>query len=81
MQDRVEYIIDGLYPAIGNQLSGQSVRVRCYGGASNCEWLDERLNLFRPIMFNLCQGKEPDLDTARQTWNEKLQNLTDTKML
>lgn len=33
--------------------------------------------LFRPILFNLFQGKEPDLDTARETWNEKLPPLWD----
>ena len=35
------------------------------------------MNLFRPIMFNLFQGKDPDLDTARKTWNEKLPKLWD----
>ncbi|WP_373492144.1 glutathione S-transferase family protein [Parasphingorhabdus sp.] len=35
------------------------------------------LGLFRPIIFNLFQRKEPDLDTARKTWNEKLPPLWD----
>ena len=35
------------------------------------------MGLFRPIIFNLFQGKEPDLDTARKTWNEKLPPLWD----
>ncbi len=35
------------------------------------------LGLFRPIAFKLFQGKEPDLETARSTWNEKLPPLYD----
>ena len=35
------------------------------------------LGLFRPIIFNLFQRKEPDLETARRTWNEKLPPLYD----
>jgi len=35
------------------------------------------LGLFRPIIFNLFQRKEPDLETARKTWNEKLPPLWD----
>jgi len=35
------------------------------------------MGLFRPIIFNLFQGKEPDLDTARKTWNKKLPPLWD----
>lgn len=35
------------------------------------------LGLFRPIAFKLFQGKEPDLETARITWNEKLPPLYD----
>ncbi len=35
------------------------------------------MGLFRPIVFNLFQRKEPDLDTARKTWNEKLPPLWD----
>ena len=35
------------------------------------------MGLFRPIVFNIFQGKEPDLDTARQTWTEKLPPLWD----
>ena len=30
------------------------------------------MGIFRPIMFPKFAGKEPDLDTARKTWNEKL---------
>ena len=30
------------------------------------------LGLFRPIMFPRFQGKDSDLDTARDTWNKKL---------
>ena len=35
------------------------------------------MKLFRPIMFPLFAGKEPDLDTAKKTWNEKLPKLLD----
>jgi len=35
------------------------------------------LGLFRPIIFNLFQRKEPDIETARKTWNEKLPPLWD----
>ncbi|GAB5487942.1 MAG: glutathione S-transferase family protein [Parasphingorhabdus sp.] len=35
------------------------------------------MHLFRPILFNLFQGKDPDLDTARKTWSEKLPPLWD----
>jgi len=35
------------------------------------------LGIFRPIMFSIFQGKEPDLDTARKSWNEKLPPLWD----
>ena len=35
------------------------------------------MGLFRPIIFNLFQRKEPDLETARKTWNEKLPPLYD----
>lgn len=35
------------------------------------------MGVFRPIIFNLFQRKEPDLDTARKTWNEKLPPLYD----
>ena len=35
------------------------------------------MGLFRPIMFNIFQRKDPDLDTARKTWNEKLPPLWD----
>ncbi len=30
------------------------------------------MGIFRPIMFPKFAGKEPDLDTARKTWQEKL---------
>ena len=30
------------------------------------------MGIFRPIMFPKFAGKEPDLDTARKTWREKL---------
>ncbi len=33
--------------------------------------------VFRPIVFAAMTGKEPDLATARQTWNEKLPPLWD----
>jgi glutathione S-transferase len=33
--------------------------------------------VFRPIIFAAMSGKEPDLATARQTWNEKLPPLWD----
>jgi glutathione S-transferase len=47
------------------------------------EWADTELastiglGIFRPIMFPRFQGKEPDLETARSTWNEKLPRLLD----
>jgi glutathione S-transferase len=33
--------------------------------------------VFRPIIFSAMSGKEPDLETARITWNEKLPPLWD----
>lgn len=33
------------------------------------------LGIFRAIFFNLMQGKEPDLDTARKTWAQDLPPL------
>jgi glutathione S-transferase len=30
------------------------------------------LGLFRPLFFTAMQGKEPDVDTARETWTTKL---------
>ncbi|GAA0472732.1 glutathione S-transferase family protein [Parasphingorhabdus litoris] len=33
--------------------------------------------VFRPIIFSAMAGKEPDLETARKTWNEKLPPLWD----
>ncbi len=47
------------------------------------EWADTELagpiglGVFRPIMFARFQKKEPDLETARQTWNEKLPRVFD----
>ncbi len=47
------------------------------------EWADTELvmavgaGLFRPIMFPIFQKKEPDLETARKTWNERLPRLLD----
>lgn len=35
------------------------------------------LGLFRPIIFNIIGGKEPDLATAAKTWNEKLPPIWD----
>lgn len=35
------------------------------------------LGVFRPIIFNLFQRKQPDIETARKTWNEKLPPLWD----
>lgn len=35
------------------------------------------MGVFRPIIFNLFQRKEPDLETARKSWNEKLPPLYD----
>jgi len=35
------------------------------------------MGIFRPIMFPRFQGKEPDLDTARKTWQEKLPRIFD----
>ncbi len=35
------------------------------------------MHLFRPIAFPLFQGKEPDLETARETWSQKLPPLYD----
>jgi glutathione S-transferase len=47
------------------------------------EWADTELagpigmGVFRPIMFARFQKKEPDLETARKTWNEKLPRVFD----
>jgi glutathione S-transferase len=47
------------------------------------EWADTELaqavglGIFRPIMFPIMAKKEPDLDTAKKTWNEKLPRLFD----
>ena len=35
------------------------------------------MGIFRPIMFPKFAGKEPDLDTARATWKEKLPRALD----
>jgi len=35
------------------------------------------LGVFRPIMFPRFQGKESDLDTARETWNDELPRCFD----
>ena len=35
------------------------------------------MGIFRPIMFPRFAGKEPDLETARATWKEKLPRLFD----
>lgn len=35
------------------------------------------LGIFRPIMFPRFQGKESDVDTAREAWHEKLPRLFD----
>ncbi len=35
------------------------------------------MGIFRPIFFNLMRKKEPDLDTARKTWNEDLPPIFD----
>ena len=47
------------------------------------EWADSEMagvigmGIFRPIAFPRFSGKEPDLDTARETWNNKLPRLFD----
>ena len=47
------------------------------------EWADSELaagigtGIFRPIMFARFQGKPPDLETAKATWNDKLPRLFD----
>lgn len=47
------------------------------------EWADSELagtigmGIFRPIMFARFAGKEPDIETARETWNEKLPRYLD----
>jgi len=35
------------------------------------------LGIFRPIFFSIAQGKEPDLDTARASWAEKMPPVLD----
>ena len=35
------------------------------------------LGIFRPIFFSLMQGKEPDLDTAKTAWDEKIPPVLD----
>ncbi len=47
------------------------------------EWADSELagaiglGIFRPIMFARFQGKPPDIETAKATWNDKLPRLFD----
>ncbi len=47
------------------------------------EWADSELasaigmGIFRPIMFARFQGKPPDIETARASWNDKLPRLFD----
>ena len=47
------------------------------------EWADTELaqaiggGIFRPLMFPRFQGKEPDVETAKKTWHEKLPPLFD----
>lgn len=33
--------------------------------------------IFRPVFFSLLQGKEPDVDTARTTWSDKVRPIFD----
>ena len=33
------------------------------------------LGIFRAVFFNIMQGKEPDIDTARETWAEKMPSI------
>ncbi len=35
------------------------------------------MGIFRPIFFSITQGKEPDLETAKATWAEKLPPVFD----
>ncbi len=35
------------------------------------------LGIFRPLFFSLMQGKEPDIDTARSAWAEKIPPVLD----
>ena len=35
------------------------------------------LGIFRPIYFSMMQGKEPDLDTAREAWRSKMPPIFD----
>ena len=51
----------------------------CYGRAL---WIEEYadshlaatggLGIFRAVFFNMMQGKDPDVETARETWAEKM---------
>lgn len=47
------------------------------------EWADSELagaiglGIFRPILFARFQGKPPDLETAKASWNDKLPRLFD----
>jgi glutathione S-transferase len=47
------------------------------------EWADSELaggigmGIFRPIMFARFQGKPPDIETAKASWNDKLPRLFD----
>ncbi|MEM1401921.1 MAG: glutathione S-transferase family protein [Pseudomonadota bacterium] len=55
--------------------------------AGRIAWLEEYsdsvlavtggMKLFRPLVFPLYAGEEPDLDTAKKTWNERLPRLFD----
>lgn len=33
------------------------------------------LGIFRPVFFNMMQGKEPDIATAKETWTEKMPSI------
>ncbi len=47
------------------------------------EWADTELaqavglGIFRPLMFPRFQGKDPDVETAKKTWTDKLPRLFD----
>lgn len=63
-----------LYPAEA-YAHGRALFVEEY--ADNALARATGLGIFRPIFFAVTQGKEPDLETARTSWSEKLPPVFD----
>ncbi|MEP0189681.1 MAG: glutathione S-transferase family protein [Erythrobacter sp.] len=54
---------------------GHALMIEEYGDTSLA--MAGGLGIFRPIFFNLMGGKEPDVETAKATWSEKLPPIFD----